>query len=516
MTELTRRHLLRAAGGALGLAALGACSRSGGSAGTALDGFVGPDDPVVAELESARRRAGQRTVTARLTAAPVSLDLGGTTVQTWGYGDDVPGPLIRATAGDLVTVQVTNNLPTSTSVHWHGIRLRNDMDGVPGLTQSPIAVGSTFTYSFTAPDPGTYWYHPHSGVQVDRALHGPMIIDDPAEPGDYDVEFVVVLDDWVDGTGRTPDEILARFLASGAAARAGRDMGGMGGMGGADVATPSSTDASAAAPTSSAGMGMGGGSIMYPHYLVNGRLPAAPVTFSARPGQRARIRIINAGSDTAFRVALGGHRFTVTHTDGFAVKPATADALVLAMGERYDVLVTLKDGVFPLIVLPEGKPGEALALVRTGTGTAPEPSVRPAELNREVLVGTALSPSESNRLPARSPDRLQKLVLEGSMNPYHWMINGLSHPDTEPLPVKSGDRVRVRIMNRSMMFHPWHVHGHTFAIAATGLRKDTVLIRPMQVMNIELQADNPGLWMSHCHNLYHAENGMMTTMVYEH
>ena len=523
MADLTRRGLVQVAGGALTLAALGtvaACGRSAGSAATGLtaaNGFVAPTDRAVAEAEAARRRAGRRTVTARLDARQVTLDLGGTTVRTWAYGDDVPGPLIRATAGDLVTVQVTNGLPTGTSVHWHGIRLRNDMDGVPGLTQAPIAVGSTFTYSFTAPDPGTYFYHPHSGVQLDRALYGPLVVDDPADPGDHDVEWIVVLDDWVDGTGRTPDEILAGFRSGAAPVASPGGTGGTGGTGG--MSGMSGMDMGGTGSTGSTGgtggMGMGGGSIQYPYYLVNGRLPTAPVTFTARPGQRARIRFVNAGSDTAFRVALGGHRFTVTHADGYPVTPTTADALLMGMGERFDVQVTLGDGVFPLVVLPEDKPGQALALVRTGGGTAPDAAVRPAELFGHVLLGTAVDPADSARLPRRTPDRLHKLVLEGTMNPYRWTINGRRHPDTEPLPVSSGERVRMRIMNRSMMFHPWHVHGHTFALAATGLRKDTVVIRPMQVMNIELQADNPGLWMTHCHNLYHAESGMMTTLAYQ-
>ncbi len=530
MTDLTRRQLIRASTGAVALGALTACSRPSGQ-GTGA--FVTPTDPAIAALDQTRARAGRRTVTAALHARRTTVDLGGRTVTTWAYGDDVPGPVIRATAGDLVTVQVTNDLPTSTSVHWHGLRLRNDMDGVPGLTQPPIEVGSTFTYSFTPPDPGTYWYHPHTGIQVDRALHGALIVDDPAEPGDYDVEWVVVLDDWIDGTGDDPDRILARFRAEGAHP-SGMDMSGMPGMEGMthsaaptpDAAPTTTPDAAASgtaptgtAPTGTAPTGTGGlygmgGSIMYPHYLVNGRLPTAPVTFTAKPGQRARIRFVNAGSDTAFRVALGDHRMTVTHTDGYACTPSTADAVLMGMGERYDVLVTLKDGVFPLAVLPEGKPGRALALVRTGAGSPPPADVRPAELDGDTLIGAALDPAASNRLPAKGPDRLHQIVLEGSMNPYHWTINGKSHPDVDPFPVARGERLRIQIMNRTRMFHPWHIHGHTFALARTGLRKDTVILRPMQVMYLELQADNPGLWMTHCHNLYHAESGMMATLAY--
>ena len=191
--------------------------------------------------ERARSLAGQRTVTARLAPRPATLDLGGPTVRSWAYGDSVPGPLLRAKAGDRVVVVVDNALPESTSVHWHGVALRNDMDGVPGMTQSPIGTNSQFTYDFTVPDPGTYFYHPHSGVQLDRGLYGVLVVDDPAEPGDYDAEWIVVLDDWVDGTGQTPDGVLAALRKGGARRHGprlhGRDADGRHGRGHA-VAAP--------------------------------------------------------------------------------------------------------------------------------------------------------------------------------------------------------------------------------------------------------------------------------------
>ena len=101
-----------------------------------------------------------------------------------------------------------NHLPDQTTVHWHGIALRNNMYGVPMMTQAPVATGETFTYRFTASDPGTYWYHPHAGVQLDRGLYGPLIVEDPAEPAPYDQDWTIVLDDWIDGTGYTPDQVL--------------------------------------------------------------------------------------------------------------------------------------------------------------------------------------------------------------------------------------------------------------------------------------------------------------------
>ncbi|MHB8274429.1 MAG: multicopper oxidase family protein [Dermatophilaceae bacterium] len=496
MSELSRRNVLFGAFGLAGLAAVSACGGTTAVPPTALS---------VRRAEALRRSAGQRVVTAKLTPRPTTVDLGGPVVNTWAYGDSVPGPLLRARAGDLLRVQVDNQLPATTSVHWHGIALRNDMDGVPGMTQAPINAGKSFTYEFTVPDPGTYFYHPHSGLQIDRGLYGALLVDEAADPGGYDVEWTVVLDDWVDGTGRTPEQVLKELtaVAGGGTAGSGNNKGGMdmgSGMGEA-MTSP---------------LLGGAGDIAYPHYLANGRVPAAPVTLTAKPGQRARLRLVNAGSDTAFRVALGGHRLTVTHSDGFPVTPVTTDALLIGMGERYDVLVTVGDGVFPLVALAEGKQGNALAVVRSAAaGAPPTASARPTELAGKVILSTDLTAADVVRLQAKDVDRSHDLLLSGSMAPYRWTINGKTFPDADPLPVEAGQRVRLRFQNMSMMFHPMHVHGHTFALVRGGARKDTVIVRPMQTVEVDFEANNPGQWATHCHNIYHAETGMMTTLSYQ-
>lgn len=491
--ELSRRTFLTGAAGTVTLASLAACGNDSGS-------LVDPGSRAVRRAEQARRGARQSLVTARLAPQPTQIDLGGRTVSTWAYDDSVPGPLIRATAGDRLRVAVDNRLPDETSVHWHGIALRNDMDGVPGVTQDPIAAGGAFEYTFTVPDPGTYFYHPHVGVQLDRGLYGVLVVDDPAEPGHYDQEWIVVLDDWLDGTGRTPDQVLAHLRARSSTS------GGMSGMGGMDMR----------------GMDMGGmrssvlgsaGDVTYPYFLVNGRTPADPTTYRAKAGQRVRIRLVNAGTDTAFRVALGGHPMTVTHSDGYPVQPRATDALMIGMGERYDVTVTLGDGIFPLVASAEGKHAQGFALVRTGGGRAPASTVRPAELKGRVLLGTDLVAANSVRLARRDVDTEHAVRLSGSMKPYRWFINGRSYPDSAALDVHQGERVRLVFWNHSMMFHPMHLHGHTFQVEG-GARKDTVIVRPMQQVAVDLDADNPGQWMTHCHNLYHAEAGMMTLLSY--
>ncbi|OFE17199.1 copper oxidase [Humibacillus sp. DSM 29435] len=500
MTNITRRTLLIGSVGVTGALTVGGlvgCGRSRTA--------VGAGSAAVLSTEATRRPTGQRVVTAQLNPRAASIDLGGLSMATWAYGETVPGPLLRASAGDRLRVAVTNTLTAPTSVHWHGIALRNDMDGVPGITQKPIDPGTGFTYDFTAPEPGTYFYHPHSGVQLDRGLHGVLIIDDPHEPGQYDQEWIVVLDDWIDGTGTTPDEVLKNLQTTNGSGGMGGGMGGMGGMGGSGIGE------SMQSPL----LG-GAGDIAYPHYLVNGRIPTSPVTLAGKPGQRVRMRVVNAGSDTAFRLALGGHRMTVTHTDGYPVEPAVTDALLIGMGERFDVLVTLADGAFPLVAAAEGKSGQGMAVVRTSpAAAAPAATATPSELTGRVMLGTDLLAAASSALPDRGVDTTHDLVLGGSMAGYRWTLNGKSFPDTDPLEVRQGQRVRLRFRNHTMMFHPMHVHGHTFALTAGGARKDTLIVRPMQTVEVDLQADNPGQWATHCHNIYHAEAGMMTTLSYQ-
>jgi len=487
------------------------------AAGIALEAW-GPDElGVFRSSAPASRAAGQTFAVGapdgavRLVAAPEVVDLGGRLARTWTFNGSVPGPELRVGAGQLLWVEFDNRLPAPTSIHWHGIAIRNDMDGVPGFTQAPIAPGTRFLYQFTVPNPGTYFFHPHAGVQLDRGLYGVLIVEDPAEPGRYDREAVVVLDDWTDGVGETPDQILARLLANGMnhSKMPGMDHS-MGGM---------HHGAGMAMATTTRPLGDDTGDIRYPLYLANGRQARSPATLTARPGERVRLRVVNAAADTAFRLALGGHRLTVTHTDGYPVRPVTGDALLLGMGERYDALVQLDDGAFPLVAVAEGKSAQALAVVRTGRGPAPGAGVRPKELRRRLLTADDLEATADADLGPVTPDRTHRLVLDGNMATYRWTINGRTMHGGAPLKVRNGERVRLVFDNRSTMFHPMHLHGHTFQLRRTGPRdpgprKDTVIVRPGERVTVDFDAANPGRWMLHCHNAYHQAGGMMSELIY--
>lgn len=497
---LSRRSLMLSAAAVTGGALLSACAGTPSSDGPATSRFILPSQTPLSP------RPGKRVVQHRLTPQATTIDLGGTTVNTWAYGDTVPGPIIRATVGDLLRITIDNKLSVDTSVHWHGIALRNAADGVPGLTQDPIRTGTTFLYEFVAPDPGTYFYHPHVGVQLDRGLYAPIVIDDPADPGSYDLEWVIVLDDWIDGIGKTPDAVLAGLLAGSSSSPGSMNMGSGSSMGGMDMSGGSNATGSSS-PFGDAG------DVTYPHYLINGRVASAPDVLRGKPGQRVRLRVINAAADTIFALALGDHAMTMTHSDGYGVDAQHASAFYIGMGERYDAVVTLKDGVFPLVARPVGKVGQALALIRTGAGSVPSRDVNPVEFDGPILTSADLIPAASARLPQRDIGQEVELTLTGQMKPYVWAINGAAYPKNKPLTIREGRRVRLRLNNMTMMTHPMHVHGHTFALP-NGLRKDTVLLKPMQNLEVELQADNPGNWMAHCHNIYHAEAGMMAALIY--
>ncbi|MDT5119659.1 MAG: multicopper oxidase [Mycobacterium sp.] len=531
--RLTRRGFM-AAGIAGGLT-LAACGHSNSQVPSSAAKMA----DAIAAAEAARPHSG-RTVTASLTPQLTQIDLGGPVVRTLAFGDTIPGPLIRARVGDELEVKVSNRLDHPTSVHWHGIALRNNMDGAEPATPN-IDAGQEFTYRFSVPNSGTYWAHPHTGLDEDTGLYLPIIIDNPTE-GDYDVEWIVVLDDWTDGVGKSPQQLYEELTNPNKA--------GMSNMPAAPSTTPttpttSTTSASpttstsettsassttSASPTTSAPaaparrvgnsdlLGGDAGDIPYPYYLINGRIPAAPTTFNAKPGQRIRIRFINTGSDTAFRVALAGHTMTVTHTDGFPVVPRQVDALLIGMAERYDVIVTAADGVFPLVALAEGKGALARALLSTGKGSPPDPQFQPTELTKRVGTIDMFTATTSVMLGRPEPGLNLPVVLGGNMVQYDWTINGQPYSRTNPLHVEQGQRPTITFDNTTMMYHPIHLHGHTFQLINTdgtlGARKDTVIVLPKQKVLAVLVADNPGVWQMHCHNTYHQVAGMMTRLDY--
>lgn len=460
-------------------------------------GAMGLAGAAVACSQSQSPSGGPAAPNLTLAAGETDIDLAGATLHTWAYGNQVPAQEIRLRKGDRLRAELTNALPQDVTVHWHGIAIVNDMDGVPVLTQDAVPNGRTFTYDFVVPDAGTYWFHSHVGTQLDRGLYGPLIVEDPDEKVDYDGELVVVLDDWIDGTGTNPDEVFANLRKTGMKPM---EPGGPG-------VTPTSP------------LGADGGDVTYPYFLINGRASGDPQIVDYRQGQRIRLRVINAGSDTAFRVAIPGTPMRVIQTDGYPVVPVQADSVILGMGERFDAIITVNEAV-PVVAVPEGKQGHARLNMRVNhSPSAANIDEFVASVRTQAPLNTAtLSPTPEVTLPVKQPDQIIDAHLAGPVNGYTWPINGkLYNPPHDGVAVQPNQRVRIRYINDSMMFHPFHLHGHTFQVmngTTAKARKDTVLVPPKQTVEIDFDTDNPGRWITHCHNTYHLEAGMATFIEY--
>ena len=492
--------------GILGLAGIGVATAL---RATTNNSVVDPHDSLIPETEQARKTADATTRNITLVAAPTTVLIGGRTVSTWAFNGQVPGPEIRAQVGDVVRAEVVNDLPEPLTVHWHGIAIRNDMDGVPQLNQEAIAPGARFVYEFVVSHEGSYFYHSHVGVQLDRGLYGPLTITSKSTTGPRDIP--ILLDDWTDGVGRTPDQQLAQ-LQSGSTG-AGSPNSGQTGMSGMHHGSMIHGGMSGAANASQP-LGADTVDIDYPMYLINGRSSADPAVIDAAPGEQVRLRLINAAASTPFRIAASGGAMTVVASDGYELHALPAKTFVIGMGERYDVLVRApRTGSMFLVAQVEGKRASVSAMLRApkvGSQSTMEP---PADLTQDPVSLGDLHANPESSLPVRPAHQTFDVTLNGAMMGYEW---GIAAPSVGgvSIPVREGQRIRMKVTNNTMMWHPVHLHGHTFQVVNLnhdGPRKDTIAIAPMDSITIEFDADNPGQWMLHCHNIYHAESGMITT-----
>jgi FtsP/CotA-like multicopper oxidase with cupredoxin domain len=524
----TRRDFVRRVGLAT-LAAgsggplLAACGEDAerGAAGRDPGGRGGAPADFDARYREALRRAeavGPPARELRLVAEPGEVSIGpGGARTTWLYTGRYPGPEIRVTEGDRLRVTVENRLPEPTTVHWHGVPVPNAMDGVPGVAQPAIPPGETFVYDYVAEPAGTYMYHSHVGLQLDRGLVGPLVIEEREPHVAYDREHILMLDDWLPGEPAPASERADGGM--------GGMMEGMGGMKGGRENGNGGGDGPGRGM-----MGRGRGGMMgeqrgmrlvdparpeYRALLVNGRGPEDPPTFDVRSGERVRLRLVNPASATTFRVAIAGHRMAVTHTDSRPVERVTVDALVIGPGERYDVMVEADNpGAWTVAaesVLGSFRPARAVLRYADAARSRPAEEERPAGLDggRRLRLSDLRSVEPAVGEGAPAVDRRLELTLSWGMmmNPDRWTIDGARYPDAAPLRVREGERVRVDMVNHSPIHHPMHLHGHFFR--AGDALKETVLVPGhMGRRSFTFTADNPGEWLFHCHNLYHLEAGM--------
>jgi FtsP/CotA-like multicopper oxidase with cupredoxin domain len=417
--------------------------------------------------------------TIELVAEPAQIEIPTLGVfEKWLYNGQYPGPEIRVREGEGLRLTVKNKLPEGTTVHWHGIPVRNAMDGVPDITQPAIRAGESFVYEFVAAPSGTFMYHSHFGLQSDRGLAGPLIIEEKKAHIEYDREYTLVLTDFLSGAPQ---------------------------------------------PLGKMRNGPGNGMMMqappYVRVLINGRPPEAPAVFSVRARERMRIRLVNPSGATIYRFAVGGHAISVTHTDGRPVESFKVDSLHIAPGERYDILVEASNpGAWPIVAVPDNDllPARAILRYAGSNDSSPGEDV----FRRGLAAGRMLQLADLRGLEIpepRKPTRTFNLDLSGGISGGKmgqvWMMNGQAYPNAAPLEVRQGDAVRIRLVNQTAMPHPIHLHGHFFRVG--NVTKDTAIVWANSGrIELEFTANNPGAWFFHCHNLYHMEGGMARLVRY--
>jgi FtsP/CotA-like multicopper oxidase with cupredoxin domain len=445
----------------------------------------------------------EHKLVAAVALAPI---VGASAPQTdvWAYQGIVPGPEIHVKQGERLRVVVENRLPQETTVHWHGLRVPNAMDGVPHLTQAPIAPGQSFVYEFDCLDAGTFWYHPHarSFEQVERGLAGALIVEEDA-PIKVDRDVVWVLDDW----RLTPD------------ARISEDFGSM-------------MDASHA--------GRLGNTV-----TINGRVPER---FAVRAGERIRLRLINSANARIFGLQFEGHKPLVVALDGQPVDPhAPAEGrVILGPAQRVDLVLDCA-----------GAPGETFSIFdrfyqrqqyrlidltyETGAPLREQPLAAPARLPANPIAdpelknavwhtiefgGGMMDPKMMRGMGQGDSGRMGMMsdLRERMHKGMFWSINGVFAPggDHAHAPFLTLDRGKSYVfdmLNDTAWWHPMHLHGHVFRLLSRDGRStvrqdwlDTVLMAPGERAEIAFVADNPGDWMFHCHIFEHQQAGMMGTV----
>lgn len=429
--------------------------------------------------EPADRNPDPAIVEIDLVATLADLQVDGKIVHAWTYNGGIPGPLIKTRVGDRLIVHFKNELDEPTTVHWHGVRVPIEMDGVPDISQPEVKKGETFTYDFIVRDAGLYWYHPHvmSAAQVGFGLYGALLVDDPADGVGVEDQLTLVLSD-------------IGFDRKGVLEPA--DSGG------------------------SAGMVFGREG---DYVLANGR--RRPV-LRARSGAPQRWRIVNTAKSRFFYLDLDGQPFTVIGGDGGLQERAeTSDIILITPGERLDV-----------IVAPKGKAGTPLALramlYNRGYGSVEYRAVEEVltiEFSKDPPV-TAKPVSVTRVIPPPSVEGATKVDVVLSLPPMknnksEFQINGLPFWKAKPFLAKLGEKQLWIVKNDSDWDHPFHLHGFFFQrVDEQGqpvrplVWKDTVNVPMKTTVRLLVHFDErPGEWMFHCHILDHAEGGLMGTVI---
>ena len=503
--------------------------------------------------------------TYNLSVDKVTLDTGEFKRQAIGYNGATPGPTLRFKEGEDVTINVTNNLDVTTSIHWHGLILPYTQDGVPNISYAGIKPGETFTYNFPIVQSGTYWFHSHSGFQEPDGAYGSIVIESKGrEPFKYDRDYVIQLTDAHPHSGdrimrnlkMMPDyynrqqETLIDFFKDSKKNGLSETMDDRKAWGGMRMMKTDIEDVQGFIP------------------LINGKTASDNWTGLFKKGEKIRLRFINSSAMTYFDIKIPGLKMTVVAADGNNVQPVRVDEFRIAVAETYDVIVKPEEDIaYSIFAASMAKSafGRATLAPREGMQAniptmGDKPSLTMADMGMDhgnmdmpmkgmdhskmkmgnskvdpfYAVGSGLTPKADNegKFLSYSDLKTQKILykdrdatreieirLTGNMDRYIWSINGKKYEDADPIKLQYGERVRFKFVNETMMSHPMHLHG-MWSILDTGAGKwnpikHTVSVAPGTTLYTETEVDAIGEWAFHCHLSYHADTGMFRKIVVE-
>ncbi len=482
----------------------------------------------------------------------------------------IPGPLVRLREGQQARLHVTNTLAEDSSIHWHGLLVPFQFDGVPGVSFPGIRPGERFTYDFPIRQSGTYWWHSHSGLQEQAGHYGPIIVESADPDPRYDRDYVVLLSEF---TPLHPHDIMRKlkvgehyFQRDMLTASEGTMPGAMRRMWGKMRMNPRDiSDVTGSTYT----------------FLVNGHGPQDDLQFAFVPGERVRLRVINGSAMTFFNLRIPGVPMTVIQADGQDVDEVEVDEFQIGVAETYDVIVSPPAGSHAIVAEAMDRSGMGIASLTSHKGHIATPPplrqiptltmadmgmmdhsahsgsgmasmegmdhsmrdtsalpadveagpgvdmVAPMPMDRMDFPGLGLD-TVSHRVlrytdlrarrmnPHREIDREMEIHLTGNMERYMWSFDGRKFTAVTDDPIRFGydERVRVKLVNQTMMAHPIHLHGHFFELVngADHMHqplKHTVVVQPGGTATFDLTANEPGDWAFHCHLLYHMHAGMM-------
>lgn len=494
--------------------------------------------------------SAQRVVRYDLTIDHKMVHYSGKMKHAIAINNQIPAPTLEFTEGDIAEIYVKNNLDEESSLHWHGILLPNEQDGVPYLTTTPIKPKGTHFFTFPIRQNGTYWYHSHSNLQEQKGLYGAFIIkkgDEPPMPS-----YTVLLSDWTD---EHPHEVMRMLKNANDWFAIKKD------------AVQSYSEAAKAKALKQKFRqewqrmnAMDVSDVYYEAFLANGKKEDAAPQFKA--GDKVRLRIINGSASTYFWVQFAGSQLSVAASDGIDVVPVNVDRLIMGIAETYDVIVTIPDNKafelratsedrvgttsvwlgsgekVPAPVLPKLKLFEGMKMMNDMSKhegmemsyqqmdmnevmypeVVPDPS-KPGELPPITLNYAMLKSPTSTALDPAKPLRELKFRLTGNMNRYMWSMDDKPLSKSDKILIKKGETVRITMYNDTMMRHPMHLHGHFFRVlngqGDFSPLKNVLDIMPMETNVIEFDANEEKDWFFHCHVLYHMMAGMGRVFSYE-